>query len=88
MRPDSFSDQLALWGIRPSTGRLWNAAEFHRKDGATPKCAPYGTTLGELEIRRPSLQARLRYSLGLNPWPERTALNPGSSGNWSGRGIG
>ena len=32
-------------------------------------------TLSELEIRRSSLQARLRHSLGLDPWPDRTALN-------------
>ena len=60
------------WTIRRLTQ---DVAEFHRKVGAKPKYAPVAQALRELEIRRSSLQAQLRYSLGLDPWPERTALN-------------
>jgi cephalosporin-C deacetylase-like acetyl esterase len=75
MRPDSFSDQLALWGVdRPPVdpGML---LDFIGKMAQNQNVPHMALTLEELELRRSSLKARLRYSLGLNPWPERTALN-------------
>lgn len=54
------------------SGMLLNFIEKMAQNQNVPQMAH---TLSELEIRRSSLQARLRYSLGLNPWPERTALN-------------
>jgi cephalosporin-C deacetylase-like acetyl esterase len=72
----SFPDQLALWGVdRPAAdpGMLLNFVEKLAKSQAAPSLA---RTWEELEARRSSLQLRLRHSLGLDPWPERTTLNP------------
>ena len=75
MEPSSFSDQLALWGVdRPpaDTEMLLNFVEKLAQQQSVPALAQ---TREELEARRPLLQKRLRHSLGLDPWPERTNLN-------------
>ena len=56
MRPDFFSDQLALWGVdRPpaDSGMLLNFIEMMAQNQNVPHVAH---TLGELEIRRSSLR--------------------------------
>lgn len=71
----SFSDQLALWGVdRPPADpeMLLNFVEKMAQNQTRPSLAQ---TREELEARRSPLQMRLRHSLGLDPWPERTALN-------------
>jgi cephalosporin-C deacetylase-like acetyl esterase len=75
MKLGSFSDQLALWGVdRPPADpeMLLNFVEKLAHNQPVPALAQ---TRDELEARREPLQMRLRYSLGLDPWPERTALN-------------
>jgi hypothetical protein len=75
MDPSSFADQLALWGVdRPpaDTEMLLNFVEKLAQQQSVPALAQ---TREELEARRPLLQKRLRHSLGLDPWPERTNLN-------------
>jgi cephalosporin-C deacetylase-like acetyl esterase len=75
MKPRPFSDQLALWGVdRPPADpeMLLNFVEDLANHQQVPALA---RTREELEARRPWLQKRLRHSLGLDPWPERTPLN-------------
>jgi cephalosporin-C deacetylase-like acetyl esterase len=75
MKAGSFSDQIALWGVdRPPADpeMLLNFIEKLAHNQAVPAVAK---SLAELEARRGPLQKRLRHSLGLDPWPERTALN-------------
>ncbi len=75
MKLDSFSDKLALWGVdRPPADpeMLLNFVERLAQNQPVPSLAQ---TREELEARRASLQLRLRHSLGLDPWPERTVLN-------------
>jgi cephalosporin-C deacetylase-like acetyl esterase len=75
MRPSSFSDRLALWGVdRPPADAemLLNFVERLAQNQSVPALAK---TRDELLARRAPLQMRLRHSLGLDPWPERTPLN-------------
>lgn len=75
MRQNSFADRLSMCGVdRPSvdSGMLLDFIEKMAQNQNVPHPAQ---TLEELESRRISLQTRLRHSLGLDPWPERTALN-------------
>jgi len=81
MKMDSFSDKLALWGVdRPPADpeMLLDFVERLAQNQSLPSLAQ---TRDELESRRSSLQMRLRHSLGLDPWPERTALNARIAGN-------
>lgn len=74
MELGSFSDKLALWGVdRPAvdSGMLLNFVEKLAQHQSTPSPAK---TWEELQSRRTPLQMRLRHSLGLDPWPGRTAL--------------
>jgi cephalosporin-C deacetylase-like acetyl esterase len=71
---DSFSNKLDLWGVdRPPADpeMLLNFVERMAQNQPVP---PSAQTRDELESRRALLQLRLRQSLGLNPWPERTEL--------------
>jgi cephalosporin-C deacetylase-like acetyl esterase len=80
MPRSSFSDQLALWGVDRAPAEAGMLLDFiERLATRQPVPAP-ARTLDELEARRLPLQMRLRYSLGLNPWPEKTNLNPRSVG--------
>jgi len=75
VKQDSFKDKLALWGIdRPPADpeMLLNFVEMMAQNQSVPSLPQ---TREELEARRSSLQKRLRHSLGLDPWPVRTALN-------------
>ena len=74
MEPGSFSDKLALWGVdcpAADSGMLLNFVEKLAQLQSKPSPAK---TWEELQSRRAPLQLRLRHSLGLDPWPERTAL--------------
>jgi cephalosporin-C deacetylase-like acetyl esterase len=73
--PDSFSEKLSLWGVdRPAidSGMLLNFIEKLAQNQNVP---PLAQTCQELRDRRSPLQMRLRHSLGLFPWPEKTTLN-------------
>jgi hypothetical protein len=72
VKQNPFSDRLTLWGVdRPSANpeMLLNFVEKMAQNQLVP---PLARTWEELESRRSSLQLRVRHSLGLDPWPERT----------------
>lgn len=72
---NSFSANLALWGVdRPAADSemLLNFVETLAKQQKVPELAK---SHDELELRRQILQNRLRHSLGLDPWPEKTPMN-------------
>ena len=75
VKASSFADRLDLWGVdHPSTHpeMLLDFIETLAQNQPVPALAQ---SLNELETRRSPLKLNLRHSLGLDPWPERTALN-------------
>jgi len=75
VKPNSFPDKLALWGVdRPpvDSGMLLDFVEKMAQNQSVPSLA---LTWEELEASRLPLLLRLRHSLGLDPWPEKTSLN-------------
>jgi len=75
VKPNSFPDQLALWGVDRSPVDSEMLLDFVEKMAQNQLAPSLAQTWEELETRRSSLQLRLRHSLGLDPWPVRTALN-------------
>lgn len=74
MNPSHFSDQLALWGVDRPPADPQMLLDFIEKMAQNRPVPPPAQTPEELEARRSPLQMRLRHSLGLEPWPERTPL--------------
>lgn len=80
MKQSSFAEKLAQWGVdRPPANpeMLLNFVELLAENQPVPGLAQ---SLEEIEIRRIPLQKRLRYSLGLYPWPEKTQLKVQKTG--------
>jgi cephalosporin-C deacetylase-like acetyl esterase len=74
-KSDSFADRLDLWGVDRAPADPDMLLNFVEKMAKNQPVPPRAKNRQELESRRSSLQVHLRHSLGLDPWPERTALN-------------
>ena len=74
MKPCSLADQLAAWGVDRPPRHPDMLLDFVERLAQKQPRPPEATTWAELQARRAPLQARLRRSLGLEPWPERTPL--------------
>ena len=76
MTPYPLADQLALWGVDRPPAAPEMLLDFVEKLAQNQPTPPEAQTWEELQARRIPLQARLRNSLGLEPWPERAPLHP------------
>jgi cephalosporin-C deacetylase-like acetyl esterase len=76
----SFSDRLTLWGVDRSPVFPEMVLDFIERLAHNQKTPPMAQSIDELEKRRQPLKMRLRHSLGLDPWPVRTPLNPRKMG--------
>jgi cephalosporin-C deacetylase-like acetyl esterase len=71
----SFADKIDLWGVDHPSAYPEMLLDFIETLAQNqPRPAP-AQSLEELKARQVPLQMRLRHSLGLDPWPERTPLN-------------
>jgi len=80
MKRFSFTEKLVLWGVdRPPSDpeMLLNFIQTLAENQSVPALTQ---SIEELDLRRDSLQKRLRQSLGLDPWPERTQLRVRKTG--------
>lgn len=71
------------WSVFPAEGMPAEADALQHLIRYGCRLAESRTVPGdqeEWEARRPALQAQLRQALGLDPWPEKTPLNPRVTG--------
>ncbi len=83
----SFADRLALWGVDRPAADAEMLLDFIENLAQNQPVPAMAQSMAELEARRPALKMRLRHSLGLDPWPERTALNARVVGKLQRRGY-
>ena len=83
----SFADRLALWGVDRPAADAEMLLDFIENLAQNQPVPAMAQSMAELEARRPALKMRLRHSLGLDPWPERTALNARVVGKLERRGY-
>ena len=87
MDSDSLADRLDLWGVDRAPSDPEMLLDFiEGLAQGQPQPAP-AQTLEELESRRLPLTLKLRHSLGLDPWPERTPLNARLTGRMPRQGY-
>lgn len=80
MNPNPFMDRLSLWGVDHPAVDGAMLLDFIEKMAGRQPVPVLAQSSEELQERRLPLIARIRHSLGLDPWPERTPLNASITG--------
>ncbi len=80
MSANTMREKLALWGVDPGPREPAMLLDFIEELAQHQPVPPAPRSAAELEQRREPLQRRLRHSLGLLPWPERTDLKVRTTG--------